>query len=148
MQHSVRIARWTVATLALLALIVAVGAGSALAGSGSSTQIDLRAELNGDDIDGVEPRGEARFVEQIDDDEVRREFEVKVQDVNLDPGTELDVAVNGDSVGTITLEDNQDGDLRLRSDDGDDVPALAEHDEVTVSTPEGDVILSGTLEKH
>lgn len=148
MQHSVRIARWTVATLALLALIVAVGAGSALAGSGSSTQIDLRAELNGDDIDGVEPRGEARFVEQIDDDEVRREFEVKVQDVNLDPGTELDVAVNGDSVGTITLEDNQDGDLRLRSDDGDDVPALAEDDEVTVSTPEGDVILSGTLEKH
>lgn len=148
MQHSVRIARWTVATLALLALIVAVGAGSALAGSGSSTQIDLRAELNGDDIDGVEPRGEARFVEQIDDDEVRREFEVKVQDVNLDPGTELDVAVNGDSVGTITLEDNQDGELRLRSDDGDDVPALAEDDEVTVSTPEGDVILSGTLEKH
>lgn len=148
MQHSVRIARWTVATLALLALIVAVSAGSALAGSGSSTQIDLRAELNGDDIDGVEPRGEARFVEKIDDDEVRREFEVKVQDVNLDPGTELDVAVNGDSVGTITLEDNQDGELRLRSDDGDDVPALAEDDEVTVSTPDGDVILSGTLEKH
>lgn len=144
MEHQARIGRWTV-TLSLLALLVAVGVGQAFAGS--SSQTDLRTELTGDKIDGEEPRGEARFVEQIDDDEVRREFETDVQDVNLDAGTELDVAVNGETVGTIVLEDNQDGRLRLRSDKGDDVPALVEDDEVTVRA-DGDVILSGTLTKH
>lgn len=140
--------RYAGTLLALLALLLAVTVTPALAGSGSSSQTDLRAELEGDEIDGEEPRGNARFVEQVDGDEVKREFEVDVQDVNLDAGTILDVAVNGVAVGTIELEDNNDGRLRLRSDKGDDVPALADGDDVTVSAPDGTVILAGTLEAH
>ena len=49
---------------------------------------------------------------------MRRELEVKVQDVNLEAGTALDVAVDGVSVGTIKLRDNNDGELRLRTADG------------------------------
>ncbi|CAN5871206.1 hypothetical protein BH23ACT10_BH23ACT10_30940 [soil metagenome] len=79
---------------------------------------------------------------------MKGEFEVKVQDVNLDAGTELDVAINGVSVGTIQLDDDNDGRLRLRSDDGDDVPALSDGDIVTVTAPDGTVVVSGTLEVH
>lgn len=132
----------------LMALLAAVAVAPAAAASGSSSQTDLRTDLEGDDIDGVTPRGEARFVEQVDDDEVRRELEVRVQDVNLDAGTALDVAVDGVSVGTIELRDNNDGELRLRTDDGDEVPTISEGDVVTVAAPDGTVILSGAFAPH
>lgn len=149
MYHSVRHARFAAAALfVLMALLAAVAVTPAAAASGSSSQTDLRADLEGDKIDGVEPRGEARFVEQVDGDEVRRELEVKVQDVNLEAGTALDVAVDGVSVGTIELRDNNDGELRLRTDDGDEVPSIGEDDVVTVAAPDGTVILSGAFEPH
>jgi len=149
MYHSVRHARFAAAALfVLMALLAAVAVTPADAASGSSSQTDLRADLEGDKIDGVEPRGEARFVEQVDGDEIRRELEVKVQDVNLEAGTALDVAVDGVSVGTIELRDNNDGELRLRTDDGDEVRSIGEDDVVTVASPDGTVILSGAFEPH
>lgn len=130
--------------LGFVAMLLA--AGTAVANSGQ--QVDLRAELTGDEINGVEPRGEARFKQDSDDDEIRREFRAKVQDVNLAAGTELTVSVEGTEVGTIVLEDNNDGELRLRTDDGDEVPAMDEGDLVTIQDSAGNVILSGEFKKN
>lgn len=63
-------------------------------------------------------------------------------------GTELDVAVEGAAIGTIVLEPNNDGELRLRTQDGDDVPAMEAGDTVTVTEPGGTLILSGQLKPN
>ncbi|MGH8900470.1 MAG: hypothetical protein ACRDYA_02005 [Egibacteraceae bacterium] len=120
----------------MIALLVAL-LMIAFTGVVSAAQVDLRAQLTGNAINGVQPRGEARFRE----DQGRREFRTTVQDVNLPAGTELDVAVEGTTVGTIVLEDNNDGELRL----GRQVPAMEAGDTVTVAKPDGTVILSGQL---
>lgn len=129
------------AAIGLILGLLAAGTGVAW---GGSAEVKLRAELEGDKIDGVEPRGEARFREVADDGKLEREFRTKVQDVNLPGGTELTVAVEGAAVGTIVLEDNNDGELRLRSEDGDEVPSMSKGDEVTVAA-DGVVILSGVF---
>jgi len=69
-----------------------------------------------------------------------------VEHVNLPAGTVLDVTVGASAtvVGHITLNAFGDGELDLRSQDGDTVPAVAAHDTVTVSNA-GAAILSGTF---
>lgn len=129
--------------LAAVALLLALGVTVPAALASGAEEVRLRADLAGDPIEDVTPRGEARFRQDSDGE---RRFRTTVQDVNLPGGTELGVAVAGTAVGVIVLDDNNDGELRLRTEDGDDVSLAGEGDEVTVTTSDGAVILSGVFQ--
>lgn len=129
--------------LAVTALLLALGGAAPAALGSDAEEVRLRATLSGDPIGEVTPRGESRFRQDTDGE---RRFRTTVQDVDLPAGTELEVAVAGSAVGVIVLDDNNDGELRLRTEDGDSVPLMAEGDEVSVTGPDGAAILSGVFE--
>ena len=98
---------------------------------------ELFAGLTGPTLNGVLPTGFAKF--EIENS--RTELDVRVRQVNLPAGTSLNVLVNGVSAGTLLLEDNE-GRLRLRSDNGQIVPSIKAGSTITVKN--GTVtILSG-----
>ena len=102
-------------------------------------RIELEADLIPTNADPF-ASGEAKF-EKRDD---RTRFEVEVEDVSSIG--ELDVRANGSSVGSITVDENGDGQLELDTRNGDTVPDLEAGDVVEVFNAVGDLILSGTLE--
>ena len=104
----------------------------------------IEAELvDADEEDG----GEAKFKQRGD----RTELSVKIED--QEPGAVFTVHVNGgDSVGEITIKDNGDGKLKLKSKDGDTVPSLINEDGeiiapglIEIKDVDGVVVLSGTF---
>ena len=132
--------------LMLVVSILAAGA-TAIAradhGNDNNGQTRLKTKLAGGAIQGKTPEGSAEF--RLDAKN-RSEFKVEVENVNLPAGTVLDVTVGASStvVGHITLNKFGEGELELRSQDGDTVPAVAAHDTVTVLNA-GMAILSGTF---
>ncbi len=135
-----RILWWT----ALPLFTMAVAMATVAAGHGLSTRV--RFPLAGPAIEGVVPRGEVRF--RSDDD--RQRLLVRVGHVNLDEGTMLDVFLDpafdgtfdGTMIGSIELNNEGAGRLRLRSDDGDTVPAVSAQSRVEVRQGSA-VVLSG-----
>lgn len=103
-------------------------------------EVQFFAALTGSPVVGVLPVGFAQF--EVHDS--RLELEVRVRQVNLPPGTTLSVVVANSVVGPITLENNGEGRLRLRTDNGQTVPAVAAGS--TIQITQGPVtILSGTF---
>ncbi len=51
-----------------------------------------------------------------------REIEVEIEDVNLSMGTALSAVVDGNVIGTMTVDDRQKAKLKLRTEDGQAVP--------------------------
>ena len=100
---------------------------------------EIYALLSGDTIGGVLPRGYAEF--EIEDDN-ETEFEVELDNVNLPAGTQLDVRVDGNIVGSMLVESDRDAELELESDEGQTVPPVSGGTVVEVLF-EGNVILSG-----
>jgi hypothetical protein len=100
----------------------------------------VRREINlsGDAINGVVPKGKAEFRKR----KKQTKFKVEVERVNLPDGTPLTVNVNGNPVGTLTLN-LRTGELELNSNDGDTVPQIRQGDRVTVTDSNGAVLLSG-----
>ena len=121
----------------------AVSIAKADHGGNNNNQTRLRTKLAGGAIQGKTPEGNAEFRM---DAKNRTEFNVEVENVNLPAGTVLDVTVGASPtvVGHITLNAFGEGELELRSQDGDVVPSVAAHDTVTVLNA-GMAILSGTF---
>ncbi len=86
--------------------------------SSSPNSGDLFAGLTGATVNGVLPRGFAQYELHSS----RRELEIRVYQVSLPSGTALNVLVDGASVGNLILESGGEGRLRLRSDNGQNVP--------------------------
>ena len=103
-------------------------------------EFELFAALRGDVINGVLPIGIAEYEVHSS----RTELEVEIRQVNLAAGTQLSVIVDGTAVGTITLQSGGEGQLRLRSDNGDTVPVIVVGSTITVNNG-GTAILSGTF---
>ena len=105
----------------------------------------LRSALSGGPIGGVEPLGSAQFRAGGAGGEAR--FSVEVEHLNLPAGTVLDVFVNGNRLGSITLagERFRGGELELETHDGNGTLAIKGGDTVTVSGPSG-LVLSGVLQ--
>ena len=132
-----------IACLLLLACCALVGLASSPAysdGGDGGTQVDLRATLSGSAINRIVPEGQAEFKS----DGTRREFRTDVQNVNLRDGTVLTVNVNTHALGKITLSGGQ-GELELRTDNGQSVPAISKGAKVTVTKSSGAAILMGVL---
>jgi hypothetical protein len=80
---------------------------------------DLFAGLSGPTLNGVLPNGFAQFEFHSS----RIELEVRVRQVNLPGGTMLNVVVNNATAGQMFISGGE-GRLRLRSDDGQNVPVI------------------------
>lgn len=99
------------------------------------------APLNGAPIDGIVPRGMAKYLEL---EGGRKILKVFARQVNLQSGTSLDVIVGGINVGQIVLRPSRDGAIRLDTANGNNVPAVTAG--TTVELRNGsNVILSGTF---
>ncbi len=101
---------------------------------------DLFAGLSGATINGVLPGGFAQYELHGS----RTELEVRVHQINLPAGTTLNVLVNGTAVGDLILESGGEGRLRLRSDNGQTVPAVIVGSTITIRNA-GAAILTGTF---
>ena len=108
--------------------------------SGSPNAGDLFANLTGATLNGVLPRGFAQYELHSS----RRELEIEVYQINLPSGTSLGVTVDGASVGNLILEDGGEGELRLRTDNGQTVPMVIIGSTISISNG-ATMILSGTF---
>lgn len=101
---------------------------------------DLFAGLTGPTLNGVLPNGFASYELHSS----RTELEVRVRQVNLAIGTSLSVIVNGNSVGSMSVQSGGEGRLRLRSDNGQTVPVVTAGSTIAVRNGSS-TILSGTF---
>lgn len=101
---------------------------------------DLFAGLSGPTLNGVLPNGFAQF--EIHSSRI--ELEVRVYQVALPAGTALSVVVDGVTAGTMFVESNGEGRLRLRSDNGQTVPNVNSGSTISVRNG-GNAILSGVF---
>ena len=108
--------------------------------TGTPHENELFAALTGDTINGVMPIGIAEYEVHSS----RTELEVHVRQVNLGIGTVLTVVVDGNAVGTFTLRSGGEGELRLRSDNGQNVPVIMVGSAISVNQG-NTVILSGAF---
>ena len=100
---------------------------------------DLFAGLTGPTLNGVLPNGFAQYEFHSS----RVELEVRVRQINLPNGTMLTVAVNNAVAGQMFVSSNE-GRLRLRSDNGQNVPVVTPGSTITVTNGAA-TILSGTF---
>jgi hypothetical protein len=61
-----------------------------------------------------------------------RELEIEVEDVNLPAGTVMNAVVDGNSVGSLILQSDRRGELKLRTEDGQNVPVTNDGSTVQV----------------
>lgn len=107
--------------------------------TGSPNAGDLFAGLTGPTINGILPSGFAQF--EIHSS--RLELEVRVRQVSLPQGTPLAVIVDGVNVGSMSV-DSGEGRLRLRTDNGQTVPAVVVGSTIAIQNL-GANILTGTF---
>ena len=101
---------------------------------------EIFATLSGPVLNGVLPRGFAEFEVQTN----RTEFEVDVRNVNLTIGTSLSVVVDNVVVGNLVIRESGEGELKLRTDNGQTVPVVSVGSTIAINN--GAVtILSGTF---
>jgi hypothetical protein len=132
-------ARAALACVALLATLAALAAAPAFA---DDSETIINATLSGAAIGGQTPSGKAVFRERSATD---RKLQVEVQDVNLPAGTVLNVRVNNQQAGTLTLDALRAGRLELESERGQTVPAVAGGTAVAVTNQSGGNIVAGTF---
>jgi hypothetical protein len=103
---------------------------------------EFEAKLSGAAVNGVTPKGEAEF--EIEG--ANREFKVRIENVNLPAGTVLDVLVDGAKVGTITVAPSlQRSESKLKTEDGQVVPAVNSRTRVVVADASGMTIVAGSF---
>jgi len=103
---------------------------------------EFEAKLSGAPINGVTPKGEAEF--EIEG--TNREFKVRIENVNLPANTALDVLVDGAKIGTLTVASAlQRSELRLKTEDGQTVPAVNSRTRVVVADASGVTIVAGSF---
>ncbi len=88
--------------------------------SGTPTAGGLFAGLSGPTLNGILPNGFAQY--EIHSS--RTELEVRVSQVNLAPGSQIQVFVDDINVGSLFLESGGEGRLRLRTDEGQLIPPI------------------------
>ena len=121
--------------VALVMVSVIMGAISVQA----AAEIRLRTDLAGAAINGITPKGRAEFRERTN-----RQLNVQVEGVNLPDGTLLNVLINGNPVGQITLATLR-GSLQLNTNDNQMVPAITQGASVVVTDSGGATIVAGVF---
>lgn len=107
-----------------------------------SGEIRLEARLAGAAINGLLPKGDAKFRSRVDG---RRDLNVEVEKVNLPAGTVLNVLIDNVNVGQIVLTPMLENELELESEHGAVIPNVTTTSTVVVSNIQGATILSGVF---
>ena len=107
-----------------------------------NNEVRLEARLAGAAINGLLPKGDAKFRSRSDG---RRQLNVEVEKVNLPAGTVLNVLVDNANVGQIVLNSCLEQELELETEDGDIVPSVMLNSTVVVTDAQGRTILSGVF---
>lgn len=103
---------------------------------------EFEAKLSGAPVNGITPKGEAEF--EIEGS--NREFKVRIENVNLPAGTVLDVLVDGAKIGTIAVASGlQRSELKLKTEDGQTVPAVNSRTRVVVADASGATVVAGSF---
>ncbi|MEZ5308285.1 MAG: FG-GAP-like repeat-containing protein [Pyrinomonadaceae bacterium] len=90
---------------------------------------------------GINPHGTSQYQLYASG---HRELEIEAEDIALAQGTVLGMFVNGNSVGTAAVDDNQKVRLKLRTEDGDTVPVTNDGDTVEIRNG-STVLVSGVF---
>ncbi|HSE32586.1 MAG TPA: Calx-beta domain-containing protein [Pyrinomonadaceae bacterium] len=106
--------------------------------------IIVTAVLSGTTLNNQAPHGVAEHRTQPDGS---RHFKVEAEDVNLPPGTVLNVFVNGVSIGSMTLDAIRKAELQLQTNDGETVPTVAAGTIVAVRSQGGSLIVAGAFDQ-
>lgn len=126
----------TVCLLAALALILPANFASAKQGSGNGASV---AKIRLTAAAGVTAKGSAKIKVRANE----QEFEVEAQVSRKSVGAVLGVVVNDVVVGTMTVNKFGKAKLELNSENGDEVPVIAEGTIVSVVNADGVIILAG-----
>lgn len=107
-------------------------------------EVRMKTGLTGGTIAGLTPSGHADF--RATPAQGRARLNVEVEDVNLAPGTLVDVFIDGSQVGSSTIgaAPVRGGELELNSQDGQTVPSVSAGAVVVVRNGSA-AILSGVL---
>lgn len=109
--------------------------------AGGATETRQRATLTGAKINNLTPSGHADFRAR----DGRARLNVQVEDVNLAVGSVLDVTLNGNLIGTITVEAvTLGGELELNSQDGAMVPNVASGSLIVINSG-GRAVVAGVF---
>lgn len=106
--------------------------------AGAETRV--RAQLAGAAINGAVPKGQAEFRARI----ANTQLKLQVEDVNLADGATLNVLVNNNPVGQMTLALRR-GSLQLNTGDGDAIPPIGLGSTVVVTNQAGATIVAGSF---
>lgn len=74
-----------------------------------------------------------------------RELQVEIEDVSMPAGTTFTAFVDGSSVGTLVLAADQRARLKLRTEDGQNVPVTVDGSTVEVRTAAPSILVAGVL---
>jgi hypothetical protein len=110
--------------------------------SPNPNEIRLESRLAGAAINGLLPKGQARFRSR---DNGRRELEIEVEKINLPAGTVLNVLIDNANVGQLNLNSNLEDELELETERGAIVPSVTSTSTVVVTNAQGATILSGVF---
>jgi len=104
-----------------------------------TTPVKAKIHLNGPDINGVTPKGEAEYRIRVNG---RTTLKVEVESVNLPDDTILNVNLNNVPFTTLTLRGGE-GEVKLDSRLGDFVPAVQDGDTLSVAMVGGSDVVAG-----
>lgn len=121
--------------LTLVMTSMLVGAMMAQAGA----EIRIRTGLAGASINSLTPKGRAEYRERTN-----RQLNIQVENVNLPDGTTLNVLIDGNSVGQISLT-LQRGSLQMNTNDNQLVPAITAGTTVVVTDASGTTVVAGVF---
>src|SRR5256714_9372749 len=133
--------RRALTAVVLTACALMLSAATAAADQSGSQDTRIVAALSGAAIGGVTPKGDAEFRQRADG---RRSLEVEVEHVNLSAGTLLNVLVDNQKIGTITLDAFGFGQIELETENGQTFPVINSRTRVVVTDEAGGTFVAGS----
>jgi len=134
--------RRALTAVVLTACALMLSAATAAADQSGSQDTRIVAALSGAAIGGVTPKGDAEFRQRADG---RRSLEVEVEHVNLPASTLLNVLVDNQKIGTITLDAFGFGQIELETENGQTFPVINSRTRVVVTDQAGGTIVAGSF---
>ncbi|HEX3557594.1 MAG TPA: DUF4214 domain-containing protein [Pyrinomonadaceae bacterium] len=126
----------------MTACVLFLSAATAAADQSGSQETRIVAALSGAAIGGVTPKGDAEFRQRADG---RRSLEVEVEHVNLPAGAVLNVLVDNQQVGQITLGAFGSGQIELETENDQTFPLVNSRTRVVVTDQTGNTIVAGAF---
>ena len=111
----------------------------AISNANAGADLRMRTGLAGAQLNGMTPKGKAEYRERAN-----RQLTVQVENINLPDGTTVNVLINGNGVGQISLLLTR-GQLQLNTNDNQNVPTVIAGTTVVVTDANGSTLVAGVF---